>query len=184
MSQSDREAAARVQQMMFSNQEILDISLAPLPDDFQLVYVMRGKKLEPTYPPAGLITIKYKKTGNGMDSLFSAYAVIDGGYFLVSTKSTDLGWTGPPDKTITFMVIGQGQDKVQIKAKWNASGVKQESFFKSPSSNFLGQYFESVTVTSTSDDTNVTLSIREDGKEIFVSEPLKGKGTVEYKKKS
>lgn len=82
------------------------------------------------------------------------------------------------------MVMGRGQNKVQIKAKWNASGVDQERIFKSPSSNFMGQFFEEVTVTSTEDDTDVTLTILEAGKEIFQSEPLKGRGTLEYKRES
>ena len=148
------------------------------------MFIQRGKKIEPTYTPIGLIQTKYKDAGNGMNSTSAPYAVIDGKYFLISSKSTDLGWSGPPDKTITFMVMGRGQNKVQIKAKWNASGVDQERIFKSPSSNFMGQFFEEVTVTSTEDDTDVTLTILEAGKKVFQSEPLKGKGTLEYKRDS
>jgi hypothetical protein len=37
-------------------------------------------------------------------------------------------------------------------------------------------------VTSASDDCDVTVTITEDGKEIY-SEPLKGKGVLQYKKK-
>jgi hypothetical protein len=48
----------------------------------------------------------------------------------------------------------------------------------------MGQFFEEVTVTSTEDDTDVTLTILEAGKKIFQSEPLKGKGTLEYKRES
>lgn len=184
MSEADKQQAAQVQQMVFTDKEITSIALAPLPEDFQTVYILRGKKLEPTYPPTGLIQTKYQGAGNGLNATSAPYAVIDGKYFLISSKSTDLGWSGPPDKTITFMVTGRGQDKVQIKAKWNASGVDQERLFKSPSSNFMGQYFEEITVTSTEDDTDVTLTILESGKRIFVSEPLKGRGTIEYKKKS
>lgn len=183
MSESDKQQLALVQQMIFSDKEIDDISLTPLPGDFQSVCVMRGKKLELTYPPVGLIKIKYKGTGNGMTSTSSPYAIINGQYFLVSTKSTDLGWSGPPDKTITFMVMGSGQDKVQIKAKWNASGIEQMRTFKVPSSNFMGQYFDEITVTSREDDTDVTLTILEEGKEIYTSQQLKGKGSIEYKRK-
>jgi hypothetical protein len=184
MSEADKQQAAQVQQMIFTDKEIDSITLAPLPADFQTVFIQRGKKIEPTYTPIGLIQTKYKDGGNGMNSASAPYAVIDGKYFLISSKSTDLGWSGPPDKTITFMVMGQGQDKVQIKAKWNASGVDQERIFKSPSSNFMGQFFKEVTVTSTQDDTDVTLTILEAGKKIFHSEPLKGKGTLEYKRES
>lgn len=184
MSEADKQLAARVQQGVFTDKEIDSVSLMPLPEDFQTVFIMRGKKLEPTYTPTGLIQVTYKGTGNGINSTSAPYAVIEGRYFLISSKSTDLGWSGPPDKTITFMVMGRGQDKVQIKAKWNASGVDQERVFKSPSSNFMGQHFNEITVTSTEDDTDVTLTILESGKQIYVSEPLKGKGTIEYKRKS
>ena len=184
MSESDKHQVALAQQMIFSDSEIIDITLAPLPGDFQSIYIMRGKKLEPTYPPVGLIQTKYKATGNDMNSTSVPYAVIDGRYFLTSTKSIDLGWSGPPDKTITFMVMGRGQDKVQIKAKWNASGVEQTRIFKLPSANFMGQYFDEITVASAEDDTDVTLTILEEGKEIYTSQPLKGKGSIEYKRKS
>ena len=180
---ADKEQVKRVaQQVIFTDKEIDSISLQPLPEDYQSVYIMRGMKLEPTYPPSGIIQTKYSGTGNGLNSTSSPYAVIDGKYFLVTSKRTDLGWTGPEDKIITFMVMGRGQDKVQVKAKWNASGVDQERIFKSPSDNFLGQHFNQITVTSTDDDTDVTLTVLEAGKEIFVSQPLKGKGVLEYKK--
>jgi hypothetical protein len=183
MSEADKNQAAPVQQMFFSDAEITGISLEPLPPDFQSVYVVNGKKWEPTYPPAGQVTIEYKKTANGPLGLSPAYAIIGGHYFLISTKSTDLGWKGPPDKTLSFAVMGRSQDKVQITVKWNASGVEQERIFKQTSNmGFLGQYIESATVTSTADDTDVTLTISENGKGIFRSPPLKGKGNVEYKK--
>jgi len=179
---ADKEQVKRAQQIIFTDKEIASISLQPLPEDFQTVFIMRGKKLEPTYTPSGIIQTKYSGTSNGISSTSSPYAVIDGKYFLITTKSTDLGWTGPADKTINFMVMGRGQDKVVIKAKWNASGVNQEEIFKSPSTGFMGQYFDQITVTSTNDDTDITLTILEAGKEIFVSQPLKGKGVLEYKK--
>jgi hypothetical protein len=144
---------------------------------------VNGKKIEATYPPAGMIKIEYKKAANGPEGSSSPYAIIGGHYFLVSSKTTDLGWKGPPDKTLGFAVMGQGQNKVQITVKWNASGVEEERIFKETSNMaFLGQYVEKVTVTSTNDDTDVTLTISELGKEIFRSQPLKGKGTIEYNK--
>lgn len=183
MSDSDKKQAASVQQMFFSDTEITGISLEPLPADFQSVYIMGGKKLEPTYLPIGQIKIEYKKTANGPLGFSVPYAIVGGHYFLISSKSTDLGWKGPPDKTLFFNVMGQGQDKVQITAKWNASGVEQERIFKETSNmGFLGQYVEQIIVTSANDDTDVTLTISESGKEIYRSQPLKGKGTIEYKK--
>ncbi len=182
MSDSDKQQVALVQKMLFQDREIARITLEPLPDDFESIFIARGNKLEPTYPPAGLITIRYQTQGNGVNESSSAYAVIDGYCYLVSTKSSDLGWKGPPDKTINFMVMGRGQDKVQIRAKWNASGVDQEQNVKSPSFGVPGQYFDSIAVTSAEDDTDVTLTVLDAGKQIYVSKPLKGRGSMEYKK--
>lgn len=182
MSETDKAQAKRVNQMLFTDEQIDSISLQPLPEDYETVHGMRGKKIEPAYPPAGVVETKYSATRNGVVSTSSPYAVIDGKYFLVPSKTTDLGWSGPADKTMTFMVIGNGQDKVQIRAKWNASGVDQERGFKSPSSSFMGQHFDRITVTSANDDTDVTLTVLEGGKEVFVSGSLKGKGTLDYKK--
>lgn len=182
MSDSDKQQVAMVQKMIFQNREIAGISLEPLPEDFETVFIARGKKYEPTYPPAGLVKIQYQTNGNGVNTTSSPYAIIDGCYFLISSKSTDLGWQGPPDKTITFMVMGRGQDKVQIRAKWNASGVDQEQNIKSPSFNVVGQYFDTIAVASNGDDTDVTLTVMDAGKQIYVSKPLKGKGSIEYKK--
>lgn len=183
MSEADKKQVASVQEIFFGGTEVVGISLEPLPADFRLVGIINGKKYEPTYPPTGLIKIQYKKAANGPDSLSQAYAIIGGQYFLISTKSTELGWKGPPDKPLSFMVMGWVQDKVQIKAKWNTSGVDQEQIYKMASNMvFMGQYFENVTVTSTDDNTNVTLVVSEDNKEIFHSQPIKGKGSIEYRK--
>ena len=183
MSESDKKQAASVQQMFFNDAEITGISLEPLPTDFQSIAIVNGKKWEPTYAPIGQIKIEYKKTANGPLGFSAAYAIIDGHYFLISTKSADLGWKGPPDKPLSFMVTGWVKDKVQITARWNTSGAEQEQIYKGASNMyFMGQYFENVTVTSTDDNTDVTLIISEDNKEIFHSQPLKGKGTIEYKK--
>jgi hypothetical protein len=183
MNDSDKKQAASVQQMFFSNSEIASISIKPLPPDFQSVYIVNGKKWEPTYPPTGVVNIQYKKTDNGPTGLTPTYAIIDGHYFLISTKTTDLGWKGPPDKTLGFAVTGKGQDTAQITVKWNASGVELERKFTQHSNmTFLGQYVEQVDVTSADHGTDVTLTISENGKEIFCSQPLKGKGKIEYKK--
>jgi hypothetical protein len=182
MSEADKQQATRVQKMIFTDQEIESVTLEPLPDDFESVFILRGQKIEPTHQPVGLVHIKYKNHPNGTQSTSCAYAVVDGKYYLVGTKSTDLGWTGPPDKTIGFMVMGAGQNDVKIRVKWNASGVDQEKAFEKPSSSFVGQYIQSITVTSIKDETDVTLTVLDSGKPIYTSEPLKGKGTLEYKK--
>src|ERR1017187_3413674 len=54
MSEADKKQAADIdQQVIFSNTEIVGISLEPLPEDFQAVNIGNGKKYEPTYPPVG-----------------------------------------------------------------------------------------------------------------------------------
>jgi hypothetical protein len=183
MSDTDKMDAAEARATVFEDYAIDSIALGPIPEHYQSIYIHLGKKLEPTYAPAGLMEIKYKNTA-GVTSTTLPYAIVEGRYFLVSMKSTDLKWTGAPDKNISFMVMGEGQDEVKIKARWNASGVVQQQDFDAPSSSFWGQYFESITVTSTNEATDVKIHIMESGKEIFVSEPLKGKGTLEYKKKN
>ena len=183
MTPTDKELVKSTQQMFFQDKEVDAISMQPLPEDLETVHILQGRKFEPTYFPTGIVKTTYKSPGHGVSSTSIPYATIDGRYYLVTSKSTDLGWTGAPDKTITFMVMGEGMNKVQIKAKWNASGVEQERMFKTPSHNFWGQYFDYIIVTSTEDDTDVTLTVLESGKEIFASQPLKGKGILEYKKK-
>jgi hypothetical protein len=119
--------------------------------------------------------------GQGPKESSIAYAVVEGKFFLVGMKSTDLGWKGPPDKNIGFSVVGQGSAGLQIQGVWNASGVQLKKTFKEGSITFWGQYFEQLNVTSDNDDCDVTVTITEDGKTIY-SEPLKGKGVLQYKK--
>jgi len=183
-SESDKKMLEAVVGSHFSNGKITDVKFESTPEGAKLVNIANGKKYEPTYPPAGQIKITYDPVGgNGMTSSSSGYAVINGKYYLITAKSTDLGWSGPKDKTLTFMVMGMGMEKIKVNAKWNVSGVDQEKIFSNPPScNFPGQYFESITATSTEDDTDVTLSILENGKQIYESKPLRGKGTIEYKR--
>jgi hypothetical protein len=182
-SESDKKQVASAEQMGFNwgHKEIGDVSLKPLPADFQSVYIANGKKIEPTFPPTGLIAVQYKGTGDGPDSSSAPYAIIGGHYFVVSSKITDLGWKGPPDTGLCLMVTSRGpQDKVQITVKWNASGVEQERVFNSATATVLGQHIESAAVTSTNPD--AALTILEGDKQIFCSPPLKGKAAIEYNK--
>jgi len=155
----------------------------PLPGDFDSVLVVRGRKIEPTATPKGMIKVTFKGAGQGPKESSSAYTVVDGKFLLVGMKSTDLGWKGPSDKNIGFSVVGQGSSELQIHGVWNASGVQLKKAFKESSITFWGQHFEELNVTSGSDDCDVTVTITEDGKKIY-SEPLKGKGVLQYKTKS
>lgn len=182
MSDADMQMVKRSQQHLLNNPGVDTIELAPLPADFQSVFIMRGKRIEPTALPIGIVKIKLKQAGNGMGSISFPYATVDGRFYLIGAKSTDLNWKGPEDKSIGYMIMGKGQDAVKGTVKWNASGVDLEKAISSPSLSFSGQYIDEVTIMSDSDDTDVTITIMDGGKQIFQSAPLKGKGTQSYKR--
>jgi hypothetical protein len=164
-SEADKKMLEAVVGLHFYNGKITDVKFESNPEGKSFVNIVNGKKYEPTYPPSGQIKITCAPAGgNGMTSGGDGYAVINGKYYLITTKITDLGWSGPKDKTLTFMVMGKGMEKMKVDARWNASGFDQEKIFSNPPScNFPGQYFESITATSTEDDdTDVTLSILEE----------------------
>ena len=183
-SPEDKQRMTSMLRMTLMNgKDVDEISLVPLPSDFDPVLVVRGQKIETTATPKGMIKVTFKGAGQGPKESSSAYTVVDGKFFLVGMKSTDLGWKGSPDKNIGFSVVGQGSSGLQIQGVWNASGFQLKKTFKESSITFWGQHFEELNVTSGSDDCDVTVTITEDGKEIY-SEPLKGKGVLHYKKKS
>jgi len=187
MSDADKKLAESMMKMGmgmgFGDNEIAGVTLDPLPADFHLGGFMNGKKWEPTFAPVGMITVTYKKVANGPSSSTAPYAVINGHYFIVGAKSTDLGWKGPPDQSLIVNAMSTSPDKIQIHAKWNVSGVEQEQTFHSGSAGVMGQYFESVTITCADDNAQTTPTITEGGKEVFHAQVLKGKGTVEYARK-
>jgi hypothetical protein len=183
-SQEDKQRMTSMLRMTLMNgKDVDEISLEPLPSDFDPVLILHGKKIEPTATPKGKVKVTFKGAGQGTNASSSAYTVVDGRFFLVGMKSTDLGWKGSPDKNISFSVDGQGSSGLQIHGVWNASGVQLQRTFKESNLTFWGQHFEELKVTSGNDDCDVTVTIREDGKEIH-TEPLKGKGVLHYKKKS
>jgi hypothetical protein len=178
-----RRMISMLRMTLMNGKDVDEISLEPLPSDFDSILIVRGQKIEPTATPKGMIKVTFKGTGQGPKESSTAYTVVDSKLFLVGMKSTDLDWKGPPDKNIGFSVVGTGSEEVQIQGVWNASGVQLKKSFKERSITFWGQYFEELNVTSGNDDCDVTISITEDGKEIY-SQPLKGKGSLQYKKKS
>jgi hypothetical protein len=183
-SLADRQRmSSQLRTMLLNEREVEEISLEPLPSDFDSFYIARGQKFEPTATPVGMITVTFKGDGQGQSKSSRSYTIVEGRFFLVGMKSTDLGWKGPPDKYIGFNVFGKGAAELQIQGVWNASGVQLKKTFKEGSITFWGQYIEELNVTSGNDDCDVTVSITEDGKKIY-SQPLKGKGSVQYKKNS
>ena len=182
MSDADMQTVKSSHQHLLNNPGVDTIELAPLPAEFQSVFIVRGKRYEPTAMPIGVVNVKFKPATNGMGNVTFPYATVGGRFYLIGAKSTDLNWKGPEDKSIGYMVMGTGQDAVKGTVKWNASGVDLEKSISSPSRSFLGQYIDEVTITSDSDDTDVTITIMDNGKQIFQSAPLKGKGTQSYKR--
>jgi len=159
-------------------------SLEPKETESDSPQIMMGRRLEPTHEIDGMVKIAQKSAdGSSSSSMSLPYALIDGSYYIVSTKSTDLNWKGPPDKTLVVNVTGDGQDKVKTHIKYNVSGLDLEHDQKYASDILSGQYISEVTVTSDSDDVNVVLDLRdEDGNSYYQSAPLKGKGEIHYHK--
>ncbi len=184
LSESDKARMGRVFDMVAASPLPVDsITLVPLPAGFETVQVANGKMYEPNIAPLGGLQLNRQSTdGKTKSSSTLPYGALNGEYYLVASKATDLGWTGPKDQQLNFMVTGPGADKVKIVYRYNASGVTMDRIEKDTSSIFLGQHIDAMTVTSDSDDVDVTLTIREGGNVIYTSQPLKGKGTLEYKR--
>jgi hypothetical protein len=185
-SDEDRKMAETMLPLSIKNAGAVEsVVLEPLPDEFKGVQVAYGKRFEPTYPPLGMVKVDYKidKSG-GHQSTSAPYAVIDGAYYIVTSKTTELGWKGPKDKSFTVSVIGSGQNKVKVDVKYNVSGVDLKDTLVPPASSrgFPAQYIGEVTVISEDDDVDVTLRISEEMRQIYESKPLKGKGQIHYKK--
>jgi len=202
MSDADKKMDAGSWEPMVANiKKIESVTLKPLPTNYQAVLIGNGKRYETTYPAIGMVEIN-TSGDRGSISLGGPYAVIDGGYYMVTSKSTDLGWKGPHDKMLSVTVTGKGQDKVAIHVKYNASGVDLASDEKptvvagkettpptvvsgSRFKGVLGQYIEEVTVVSNDDDVDVTLELRDQqypAEPFYKSHPLQGKGQIVYKK--
>jgi hypothetical protein len=158
------------------------ISLMPLPDDFEPVLIVQGRKIEPTAPPRGMVRVVFKDAGQGGAESSMPYAVVGGAHLLVGLKSTDLQWRGPPDRNISYSIRGSGADGLHIHGIWTASGVRMEKTFKTANLTFWGRQFEEFTVTSDNGACDVTLVIKE-GDEMVFSGPLKGKGVLQYRGK-
>jgi len=172
----------------FYNGSLTNVIFKPIPKDWNPIHIAFGKKYEPTHSVDGVIKFFYvSQPENAQSAHYSGgdgYAVIDGVHRLIAAKSTDLGWKGPKDQQLNYTLDGRGADKCMIQYKWNVSGVDQEGTSASAGIVIIGQFFESIKVTSEAEDTDVVLTVREGGKEIYTSQPLKGKGTLEYKQQA
>lgn len=188
MSEEDKKLTFMVGEMCFPEQEIERVVFEPLPEDYQDVWFIHGMKMEPTAPPEGMIKVYYRKPeerleGATINHSMRPYTIVDGIFFLVGTKTTDLQWEGPPDRLIGFSVRGEKSDQVKVRIKWNSSGIDQEMKKHSTNSySFWGQYIDQVIVTSLDDGADIILEVLEEGEVIYTSDRLKGKGTIQYQR--
>lgn len=170
------------QSVFTAGQTVADIKAAPLPPNLPKLVVARGRKVEPNAEPQGVLAVTLNHVGMGSNALSLQYTEVDGKFYLVGMKVTDLNWQGPPDKSLSYMVTGPGQENIRVLVKWNASGVDLEEEMKSPSATILGQHIDAITVTSTDPQADLTLTLREKREVIHTSAPLKGSGQIEYRR--
>lgn len=183
MSEKDRAQQALVQRQILDEiDNVESLSLRPLMEGFLPVVVTGGRRIETTAPPAGHVVIKFQRTGKGSASAYPTYSIIDDRYYLLRSKTSTVNWSGPADRKIAYVIAGEGKDGLRTKIKWNGSGVEQENIYTAPAISLHGQFIREISVTSESDDTNVTLTVLENDTPIFQSKPLKGRGTLEYKR--
>ncbi len=158
--------------------EIKEVTLEPLPSDFLTTHVANGKKMELLKPPIGLIKVHSK----GAWSIASPYAIVDGKYYVVGGKITDLNWQGPPDVAWNYFVKGKGSENIEVEYSWNASGVDMTRKMKHASNGFVGQHINWIKVTSNDPNSEISLELLQGSNDFYKSETLKGLGVIEYKK--
>jgi hypothetical protein len=184
MSDTDKTMVAGSRKYLFKGGEIESVTLGPVPEHLKGPMVMSGKKIEPTCEPAGIIKIQYKKAPGGSTSSSSlAYGKVGGAFYLIGTKSTDLGWKGPPDKQIGYTLMGPGQNEASITVKYNASGVDLERKDAATSMAFFGQYISAIVIKSENPKADLKLTLREGAKEVGEAVSYKGAGEWTYERK-
>ncbi len=163
----------------YPSTNVFAVSLGPLPVDFPPFFIMHGKRYEPTHPPEGVVTISFRQE-SGLTSKQLAYAIVEGKYKIVATKSTQLDWKGPPDSSLGYILEGTGAESAVVRIKFNASGVDMERTFHGAAINLWGQHLNEVEVTNEDPKASLTLKLLRDGKEIYKSETLTGAGKIHY----
>ena len=183
MTESDKKLAFFAIPDLFFNIPVVKIELASVgPEELREFYIHKGRKYSPTFKPLGKVSIHQKKdrfTGVGG----MPYALINGKYFLVSVKSEDIGWNGPPDKNIGWMVSTFTPGVKNVRYRYNVSGVDMKDVTEYPSSSFWGQRIDEVIFDSISDDFKGYIVILENGKEVDKSGEFTGRGSFTYKPK-
>ena len=173
----DLKMAEMLKAAIFDDRMIQDIQFIELPEDFDSTFIYDGRFFEPTIAPIGLVEIIYE--GGNMKM---PYAIRDGAYCLIGTKSRSLNWTGPADQSLAIAVMGQGFELVDAHASWNVSGLTIDKKLTHTSTSFKGQFVESVRIISNDEAVSLQICIYENGKEVYTSDILKGIGELSYQR--
>ena len=177
-----QQALAEAQQGFASLGDIESVTLLPMPAGFLPVIVTGGRRVETTAPPAGQVVLKFRTSDQRSTSGYPVYGIVDGRYYLLGKKSRAVEWAGPADQKLSYELTGEGLDGLRTSLKWNGSGVDQEHTFTAASYSLFGQFIREISVTSDNEKTDAILTVLENDKPIFASKPLKGKGTLGYKR--
>jgi len=177
MTDYDWKMAEAIKTAIFDGRSTEGMQLIELPENFDPTFIHDGRFFEPTTVPIGLVEIK----SDGGDMKIP-YTILEGDYRLVATKSRSLNWEGPADHPLGISVMGQGFEKVDALATWNVSGMTIEKKLTHTSTNFNGQFIESVTIISENKDVSLQISVFENGEKIYVSDYLKGVGELSYQR--
>jgi hypothetical protein len=184
LSETDLKKAGPALAGLIPEEGTAQVSADRLPDgmDLSAPLVYRGKRSELSRAPAGIIRIATKQ-GRAEMTATIPYVKTPAGFLLAGRKETDLGWKGPPDRQLGFMLV-EDFPKVPVKfvVRYNASGVEQKMESPHYSGVVLGQHIDEITVTGLEAEFKGRLVLREDGKEVYRSEPIKGGGTFTYRR--
>lgn len=185
MSATDKEQMQRLYIGLLAESGIDSVTLAPLPKGKPAFLVANGKRREPSCRQTGVILITYKENTHGITSSNLYYGEVDGTYYLSASKVTDVSWNGPKDHQITFYLDGNRGKQLNVEYKYNASGVDQvgsASGTVHQTFGVAGQYFSEITVASDDPESEIELRVEDNGKTIYKSASLKGKGEIRYLK--
>jgi hypothetical protein len=173
----DWKMAEMLKSVIFDGRTVETIRFIELPEGFDSTFIYDGRFFEATLAPIGLVEVT---SSDGVMKM--PYALHEGAYYLVGTKSRSLNWDGPADRPLTIFIMGQGFEHVDARATWNVSGMMIEKALTHTSTNFNGQFVESVRIISKNEDVMLQLSLFESGEKIYTSDYLKGAGELSYQR--
>jgi hypothetical protein len=160
------------------------VSADRLPDgsDLAAPRIYNGKRSELSRAPEGIIRVATKQGRAEMVATIP-YVKTATGYLLAGRKETDLGWKGPKDRQLGFMLVEDfPKEPVKITVRYNTSGVEQTMTTPHYSGVVLGQHIDELTITGLSEGFKGRVVLRDGGKEVYRSEPITGQSTYTYRR--